>query len=313
MLSEENLLSDTIGGMRRYNYSMDSIYVNVLPYSHLFGLVADLLGVLYSGGMVCCIQNKLNFFGELQFFKPTNLNLPPIMVDAIYRMLLSTNSFTKATGGNLKKIMCAGAKMDDAMNEEFEKYGMFVYSAYGLTECSPCVAMNGELAHKVGSVGKVLPCCSVKIVDDEICVKGSNVMLGYYNNDEINSQIIKDGWFYTGDLGYLDMEGFLFLTGRKNSLIVFEDGRKILPELVEEEINKIKGVKESIVSPWNERNKTKILVKIVMDDMIETKEINFLLEKLKIKSYVKDIYFSKEPLARNVLGKLIRNEVVNNK
>ena len=147
MLSQANLLSDMRGGMLLYEYPENAIYVNILPYTHLFGVIADLLGPLFSGGTICIPNDKIHFFESLRYYRPTNLNLPPALVNAIYAMLISTGSFEMATGGRLKKVMCAGAKLNDDVNELFSQYGLRVYSAYGLTECSPCVSMNLSLIH----------------------------------------------------------------------------------------------------------------------------------------------------------------------
>ena len=180
MLSQANLLSDMRGGMLLYEYPENAIYVNILPYTHLFGVIADLLGPLFSGGTICIPNDKIHFFESLRYYRPTNLNLPPALVNAIYAMFISTGSFEMATGGRLKKVMCAGAKLNDDVNELFSQYGLRVYSAYGLTECSPCVSMNRDHFYRQNSVGQVLPCCSVDIIDGEVTVVGKNVMLGYY-------------------------------------------------------------------------------------------------------------------------------------
>lgn len=314
MLSQRNLLSDTVSGMQLYDYPFGAVYYNVLPYSHLFGLVADMLGPLYSGGTICFSENKLNFFNDLQKFKPTHMNLPPAMVYTIEKIIQKTKNLTISTGGRLKKIMCAGAPLDQASQRELKKEGIAVYIAYGLTECSPCVSMNSEKYDKNGSAGKILPCCEVAIVDGEVIVRGDNVMLGYWNDLDATERTIQNGWLHTGDLGFLDDEGFLFLIGRKSNLIVFEDGTKLVPELLENELSKIDGIKESVVKKEINGIRTRIKIIVAQDENAGSKVL-----EAKIKDCVKkqgysdrlcEIHVTKKELPKNKLGKIIRANII---
>lgn len=309
MLSQKNILSDTFGGMEYYEYKKGSVYLNILPYSHLFGVVADLLGPLYSGGIICYCINKYNFFEDLKYYAPNVLNLPPALVYLIHQKLLDTSDFIASTGGNLKKIMCAGAKLDENVNSLFQKYNLTVYTAYGLTECSPCVSMSGEYGSKLGSVGRILKSCSVKISDGEILVSGENVMLGYWGETS-NYLTIEDGWLHTGDLGHIDDDGFLYIDGRKSNIIVFEDGFKINPEDLENRINKLNKVIESYVYA-HKTDRTRINIRIVSYTH-QTDELMFEIKKLLIKykyiGYLANIYFTDELLERNELGKIKRNK-----
>lgn len=310
MLSQKNLLSDTISGMQMYEYPKNAVYYNVLPYSHLFGIVADMLGPLYSGATICFSQNKMNFFNDLQFFKPTHMNLPPAMVYTIERMLLKTNDKKISTGGSLTKIMCAGATISQSTIKNMADWGVSVYPAYGLTECSPCVSMNSELFSKPGSVGKILPCCKVRIVDGEVAVCGENVMLGYWNNSQSTLDIIRDGWLYTGDLGFLDDDGFLFLTGRKSNIIVFEDGKKIIPEIIEADLNAIDCIEECIVTKTQSKEHVMIIVTVVTHCTDSTKllqQVEHCIIKHEISDKVAEIILTDQDLPKNKLGKVIRN------
>lgn len=314
MLSQRNILSCMRGGMQQFLFSQGSVYLNVLPYSHMFGIVADLLAPLYSGGTICQSRNKMSFFEDLFFFKPTNLNLPPAMISSMHHVLLETNRFDVATGGRLKKIMCAGASYDEHLSDAFNKYGIEIYVAYGLTECSPCVSMSGESCYKKGSVGKPIPCCRVEIVDGEIVVSGENVMLGYYDEPELTKSVLRNSKLYTGDLGFLDSDGFLFLSGRKSNIIVFSSGIKINVEDIEQTINVLPGVVESIVSPV--KNSDKISITVVSNE--EGRE--HLLTKIKEVLKEADILFCTQniriqalPLQRSVLGKIIRSNVYESK
>lgn len=310
-LSQKNLLSDTFAGMKMYEYKETDVYFNILPYTHLFGIVADLLGPLYSGGTICFSEESLDFFDNLSFFKPTNLNLPPVMVDLIHKVLVSSSNFEQATGGKLKKIMCAGAKMNDSVNVEFSKYGLRAYAAYGLTECSPCVSINRDYYYKSGSVGKILPCCKVKILDNQIVVKGNNVMLGYLYDEKLTKETIVDDWLYTGDLGYLDKDGFLFVTGRLSNMIVFEDGTKLMPESLENEICSIDFVEECLVSKINQNGRIFLSINIIT----ETKNTELIKKRTIETCYLRglaqricEISFSNKILTKNKLGKFIRKD-----
>lgn len=311
MLSQKNLLSDTIGGMTYYEYPLGAVYYHILPYSHLFGIVAELLGPLYSGGTICFSDNKLNFFKDMQLFKPTHMNLPPALVYAIEKMLLATDDPTSATGGQLKKIMCAGAALNEQSRINMSRFGISVFTAYGLTECSPCVSMNSDLFMKPGSVGKILPCCEVAIKDGEVAVRGNNVMLGYWNDPQATDDTIRDGWLYTGDMGYLDNDGFLFLTGRKTNIIVFEDGTKIIPETIEAAMNIIDGIDECLIKKKDQHNRILLQVTAVYsegDEAALQAHIAQCLAGFGLSGRIDSVVVQHEPLPKNKLGKIIRSK-----
>ena len=161
-------------------------------------------------------------------------------------------------GGNLSKIVCGGAALNPEMVYGFESLGISIYEGYGITECSPLVCVTPYNKRKIGSVGPAVPCCEIRIDGDsinesgyitgEIQVKGDNVMLGYYNNDEANAEVFtEDGWFRTGDIGHMDEDGYLFITGRCKSVIVLENGKNVFPEEIEEYLENVPGVAECVV------------------------------------------------------------------
>lgn len=309
MLSQNNILTDMVAGVREYDYPRGAIYYKVLPYQHLFGLVADLLGPLYSGGTICYSRDSLNMFKYLNFFKPTHMNLPPVIVYMIEKMLLSSSNLEKTTGGKLRKIMCAGASIEQESINVLKKYDIDVFVAYGLTECSPCISMNSDMNHKDGSVGKILQGVNVKIEDNEILISRNTVMLGYWNDQRATDEVYKNGWLKTGDLGYMDTDGFLYLTGRKSNLIVFEDGTKLSPENFESEINSIAGVKECLVYSVVKNGRTTINVKVVIEANQEVYIINGVKEianKMHLSSKLREIEVVENELPKNKLGKIIR-------
>ena len=161
-------------------------------------------------------------------------------------------------GGNLKKIICGGAALNPKMIEFFENLGISIYEGFGITECAPLVCVTPYYARKYGSVGPAVPCCQIRIdgeaenlrgyLEGEIEVKGDNVMLGYYNNHEANeAAFTDDGWFRTGDMGYIDEDGYLYITGRLKTVIVLENGKNVFPEEIEEYLGNIEKIAEAVV------------------------------------------------------------------
>ena len=178
-------------------------------------------------------------------------------------------------GGNLKKMVCGGAALNPKMVEFFEAIGITICEGFGITECSPLVCVNPYFARKYGSVGPNVPCCQVKIdgtstndlgfVEGEIQVKGDNVMIGYYDNDKANAEAFtEDGWFRTGDMGYLDADGYLFITGRLKSVIVLENGKNVFPEEIEEYVSNIELVSECVVVGRSQSKTEKVVLTAII-------------------------------------------------
>jgi long-chain acyl-CoA synthetase len=161
-------------------------------------------------------------------------------------------SVQQAFGGNLQYIISGGAKLNVQYIKEFRSWGIEILNGYGTTECSPCVAVNRNFYHKDGTVGLPLPNLKVKINEDgEVLIKGTPVMLGYYKDEKSTSEVLKDGWYSTGDIGFLDNDGFLTLTGRKKNLIILSNGENISPEELETDLLQDRAVREVIVYEIN--------------------------------------------------------------
>lgn len=165
---------------------------------------------------------------------------------------------TAAFGGRLQKIICGGAPLNPELAQNLSEFGIEIYEGYGITECAPLISVNPYFAPKKGSVGPAVNSCAVKIDaeeknekgfdEGEILVKGDNVMLGYYKDPENTAAAFTDdGYFRTGDIGYLDNDGYIFITGRKKSMIVLESGKNVFPEEMEEYLNQIPEIAESVV------------------------------------------------------------------
>ncbi len=207
------------------------------------------------------------------------------------------SAVTEAFGGRLTKIICGGAALNPKMIEFFYELGINVYEGFGITECAPLTFVTPYYAQKLGSVGPAVPCCQGRIVgapenvgphgyvEGEIQIKGDNVMLGYYNNPAANADVFTDdGWFRTGDMGYMDKDGYFYITGRLKTVIVLENGKNIFPEEIEEYLSDIESIAESVVV--GRQNGTAVnLVAIVYADTTKfpegtpTEEIQKAIEK----------------------------------
>ena len=236
-------------------------------------------------------------------------------------------------GGKIKLLISGAASLDKTIEEKYRLLGLNLVQGYGLTETSPIVAVGTNKNYKLGSIGKTVPSVEAKLVDvneegiGELVVRGPSIMLGYYENEEANKESLKEGWFYTGDLAKIDEEGYIFICGRKKSVIVLKNGKNIFPEEMENLVNKIEGIKESFIFgkiQSNDENNIKINVKIVFDrDVIKDvykveknediytvlakkiKEINQTMPSYKA---IRGIMLTEEPLIKTTTNKIKRQE-----
>ena len=304
MLSQKNICTDIVAGMQKFAYLESSIYLSVLPYTHAFGLVCVMLAPIYSGGTIYTVgENPSSFFGGLEKCRPTCLNVPPAALNAILTLAKNTSKdISQITGGRLQKVLSGGAATSEHVAKEFEKHGIFVSGCYGLTECSPCVSVNREHYYKYKSAGVILNCNDVEIIDGEITVTGSNVMVGYMEHDDNSAKLIAER-LYTGDCGFVDEDGFLYVTGRKNTLIIFSNGTKLLPETLERVINKHSMISESLVTYAGDDS---VIISAVCGDRCDKQEIRSYIKSV-CNYKIADIIIRTEPLPRTQNGKLKRN------
>lgn len=189
----------------------------------------------------------------------------------------------EAFGGRLEKIICGGAALDPLLIETFENFGISIYEGYGITECSPLAAVTPYYARKYGSVGTSVPCCEARIMgtgigdfgylEGEIQIKGDNVMLGYYDNEKANTlAFTEDGWFKTGDIGYIDDDGYIFITGRLKSVIVLNNGKNVFPEEIEEYLSHIPQIKECVVVGRADCNENVVITAVIYPNYEELPE-----------------------------------------
>ena len=239
------------------------IYINdslrhVLPNIKKFQPTGMILVPLFVNTMYRRIWSEAEKLGKadkLRFGIKLTRALRKIGIDIRRRVF---KDVLAAFGGKLERIICGGAALNPEMITGFEDFGISVFEGYGITECSPLAAVTPYYKRKLGSVGPAVPCCELRIDKKgenemglpmgEVQIKGRNVMLGYYKNDEANAEVFtEDGWFRTGDMGYMDEDGYLFLTGRLKSVIVLENGKNVFPEEMEEYLENVPEILESVV------------------------------------------------------------------
>ncbi len=252
MLSHRNLTDNAV--CLDMKIPAGTVSMTLLPIHHAYCFTMDILKGLYIGVVICINDSIMHVSKNLKLFKPEIVLLVPMVIESVYKKLkesggiLPKKMVAKAgLGGNLKTIVSGGAFLPPELVAEFQEYGIQILQGYGMTECSPVISTNLLWQSKTGSVGKLLPNCEAKVVDGELWVKGSSVMLGYYKMPEETKETLVDGWLRTGDLGYVDEDGFVFLTGRKKNLIILKNGENVSPEELENEISKDPLVKEIIV------------------------------------------------------------------
>ena len=184
----------------------------------------------------------------------------------------------EAFGGELRYIFVGGAVLDPYYEREFRAWGIELITAYGATECSPGIAANRNFHHREGAVGRAIECCQLRIAEDgEVLIRGENVMMGYYHDEEGTAEVLKDGWYASGDIGYLDDDGFLFLTGRKKNLIITNNGKNFSPEVVEGKISEIPYIKECIVTT---KEKNNIVAKVYIEEPVEESVLKSDIRKI---------------------------------
>ncbi len=277
MLSQGAILTNASDALA--NVAIGKVAFTSLPFYHTYGLTCSVLSMLIGKAHLYINGNLRTVMRDIQLAHPHTMLTVPLMLETIYNKLwLSADETGKTKSlkkllklqellfqvgirtynktidairekcfGTIKLIICGGAHMNSDIMRTFGYLGVTVLQGYGITECAPLVSVNRNNANKYDSVGLVTPHCEVKIEAGEILVRGKNVMQGYYRLPELTEESMRDGWFATGDVGYLDKDGFLYITGRKKNLIVFKNGKKLSPEKLEEKIKQLPLVQEVVV------------------------------------------------------------------
>lgn len=251
MLTHRNLAENATALDMGYEPGM--VVMSVLPIHHAYCLSMDILKGTSIGAIICINDSLLRVAKNIKLFEPNMILMVPLMVETLAKKMEEASFIpaplvkAKVFGKQFHTICSGGAYLNPAYIDLFKKYGITILQGYGMTECAPVISTNCNGAFKAGSIGKCMPNCEAKIVDEEIWVKGSSVMQGYYKMPEETAQTLEDGWLKTGDLGYIDEEGYLFLTGRKKNLIITPNGENVSPEEIENKLSEKRLVQEVLV------------------------------------------------------------------
>lgn len=230
-----------------------TVLMSVLPIHHAYCLSMDILKGLSVGAVICINDSLMRIAKNIKLFEPNMILMVPLMIETLAKKLESAALLpaavvkAKVFGKQFHTICSGGAYLNPAYIDTFKKYGITILQGYGMTECAPVISTNLSWNSKKNSVGKLLPNCEAKTVNEELWVKGSSVMQGYYHMPEETAETLQEGWLKTGDLGYVDEDGFVFLTGRKKNIIITPNGENVSPEEIENKLSEKRIIQEVLV------------------------------------------------------------------
>ncbi len=358
VLTHRNIIDNTKCGLflLEDGIGLGDTTMPLLPPSHMFCLTAGILVPFYYG-VTLCFGGTLKYIGHnIHRFKPRVLVLVPMIVENIYdriynqikkkigegrlKKLIWFSNFLRrmgidirgilfkevraSLGGKLETVICGGAPLREDVIRGFDDFGINILQGYGITECSPLISCNKKKAKKIPSVGVKGPdeFCQVAVIEDEICVKGTIVFKEYYKNKTATEEAKKDGWFRTGDRGYLDQDGFLFITGRKKNLIILSDGNNVSPEELEEHFRDCKWIKSLFIGEQKIKNKPCISAFVFpnyednpgLEQEILKNQIKELVhevnQKVPVYKRIHHIEFQRADFEKTALGKIKRYKYV---
>jgi len=306
MLSHGNIVEDLMASPTLLEVLPTDVFFSVLPIHHTYECTCGFLMPLYRGASVAYCEGLKHIVKNLSEARPTIFLGVPLIIESLHKKIwqnakksgkdgtlkkvIAINKKTKKIGidlapiffkqiqalfgGRMKVIICGGAAIDPDVLQGIRDFGINAVQGYGLTECAPICALNPDKYPKNDAAGYPPPGFDIKIDDPnpetgigEICAKGGNIMLGYYKNPEASAEVLRDGWFYTGDLGYLDEDRFVHITGRIKNVIITKNGKNVYPEEIENYLGKIRYVDECLV--WgrdsDETGETQIFASIRAD------------------------------------------------
>lgn len=372
MLTNKNIMSNLHAAIKIVHLYDDDRFFSVLPLHHSYESSIGMLIPIYNGLSIAYAGGLKSIANDLKETHPTVMLVVPALIESLVKKINKeidksgksriVNYVIKATnmlgnlgwnmkkdvlkdvhaalGGKVRLVVSAAAPIDPAVGKRLEDFGIMFVQGYGLTETSPLAALVPFDNRNIASVGIPAECCEIKINEPneegigEVFIKGENVTQGYYKNDEETARAITDGWFHSGDLGYMDEDGFLYLTGRSKNLIITGNGKNVYPEEIENLINKIPYVNESLVyAKEDPKDKAEqiIAVKVTLDeaylkekfgekvpcdselhDIIwqEIKEVNHTLVSYK---WVKELEIKKEDFVKTTTMKIKRYEELKKK
>lgn len=274
MLTHENFTSNADSAVQAEGFYSDDSFLVALPLFHAFSFSFSFILALACGGCGLFIRSLRTISEDIRILQPTTILAVPLMAEKMYTKIEDKLSASKAVkvmralglsfivnrgvrkafGGKLRRMAIGGAPTSVKVLEGFARFGMPAKEGYGLTECSPLVSWPGKnVDYKIGTVGPILPCMQYKLVDKdstgagELCVKGPNVTQGYFKNPEATKEAFDDeGFFRTGDVARIDEKGNLSICGRRKALIVNREGKNIYPEEIEQIVNRMEDIAESL-------------------------------------------------------------------
>ena len=364
MLSHKNLVTNVMDIIQRFDLTDEDRFLSFLPLHHVFECTVGFLYPISIGGSIAFCEGVKHMAENIKEFEITAMISVPAVFDIIYRKVMKTiekkgklanlekgkkvsqfllkmkidlrkqlfKEVHESLGPKLKLVVTGGAALDPETEKGFNDLGFDVEQGYGLTETAPVIAAETPKCRRLGSIGKKFPSVEVKIDDPdeegigELMAKGPSIMLGYYENEvATKSALESDGWFHTGDLARIDKDGFIYISGRKKSVIVLNNGKNVFPEEIETLLNKVEGIKETFVFEKKEDDgDVKVCVEIVYDKELikelyniegeenikeflwdKVKEVNKLMPKYK---YVREMVITEEPLIKTTTLKIKRHE-----
>ena len=363
-LSHKNLCSNLMDIASVLDIDSNDRILSFLPLHHVFECTVGFLFSLYRGCQTSFCDGIRHILENLNEYQITFASFVPAIYENTYKNIIKKlekegklakvkeleekykdsnmeekkevfKEIHQIFGGHIRLFISGAAALDKNVEYAFRNWGINLCQGYGLTETSPVVGVETNKEFKVGSIGKALPHVDAKIENSneegigELVVKGPNIMLGYYQNEEATKEVLIDNWFYTGDLASIDEEGYIFIRGRKKSVIVLKNGKNIFPEEMENLVNRIEGVKESFIfgkSNKEDKDDIKIYAKIVYDkDIVKTaykvetdkeiydainkriKEINKTMPPYKA---IRGIILTETPLIKTTTSKIKRQEEI---
>lgn len=232
-----------------------TVILSVLPIHHAYCLSMDILKGISLGSVICINDSIMRMAKNIQLFTPDMILMVPLMIETFARKLEEVRAAglpaepvrKKIFGERLHTICSGGAYLNPDYVDLFAEFGITILQGYGMTECSPVISTNLSWDIRKNSVGKLMPNCEAKTVDGELLVRGTSVMQGYYKMPKETEETLSDGWLHTGDLGYVDEDGYIYLTGRRKNLIITKNGENVSPEELENALSVNHLIKEIIV------------------------------------------------------------------
>lgn len=363
MLSHGNIAEDLMAAPTLLEVRTTDIFFSVLPLHHTYECTCGFLMPLYKGASIAYCEGLKHITKNLAEVRPTLFLGVPAIFEMLYKKIwqnvrkqgkekllkrmMKINGVTKKIGinlggiiykdilavfgGRMRMMICGGAAVDPAVLNGIREFGINAVQGYGLTECAPLAALNPDSAPVAESIGMAFPGIQLAVqdVDDEgigeLCVKGPNVMMGYYQMEKETAEAVRDGWFHTGDLGYIDEKGYAYITGRRKNVIITKNGKNVYPEELEYLLNLSPYILESMVYEGKAQTKedTLICASVVADmeiirefygedvtDVQVEKIIDEAVDAVNAKNPVyrkiRKYNVRKEPLLKNTSNKIVR-------